>query len=479
MPGRCALVIAAWAAALMCGCADYRPEPLSPAANANSLDSRTLDDLRLRQFVTAALSSDSRPAPPLSWHLTTLTLAALYYHPEIRIAQAKVRTAEAALITARERPNPVLNIANMLGQAAVAGAIPVGAAPVTIGPVIDLVLETAGKREARTAQAQHLAEAARWDLATAGWQVRGRVRNVMLDLWATRERLRLTRQRLTLQGELVQLIEHRLAAGEASAVDVARERISRAEAVHAVGELERGAAEARVRLATAVGIPVRAFDGADPELSAFDDPPAITAPIDTGAWRRKALTERADVQASLAAYDAAQAALQLAVANQYPNVALSPGYNYDLGVNRYVLNLGTTLPVFQQNQGPIAEAIAARQQAAAGFTAVQARIIGAIDEAETTYLEAIRNLAASDAILGAEKRREQQMQDAFRIGQVDRPTLLAAELEVAATALSRFDSVVRQREALGALEDALQRALYEAQAASLLPQTGAPPELSS
>lgn len=464
-----AVAFAAWAVTFLYGCASYQPKPLSPAENARSLDSRSLDDPRLRQFVTAALGSDDKPAASSGWRLTTLTLAALYYHPEIEVAQAKLSAAQAAVITAHEIPNPVLNLTNILGEAAVAGAIPAGAAPVTIGPLIDLVLETAGKRKSRTEHAQHLADAARWDLATAEWQVRGNVRNALLDLWATQQRLALTRQRLGLQDQLVGLLEHRLTQGAASALDVARERIRRAQIALGLADLDRTAAEARVKLATAIGVPVRALDGVNLDLTTFDHASATHVEIDAAGWRRAALTERSDVQAGLAAYQASEAGLQVAVANQYPNVTFSPGYQYDLGVDRYVLNLGMTLPIFHQNQGPIAEALARRQEAAAAFTALQARIIGAIDATEAAYATATESVAAGGTILADERRRAQQEETAFRAGQADRPTLLAARLEAAAIALARFDAVAQQLQALGALEDALQRPLYEPDAALPLP----------
>ncbi len=465
------LLVLAWAGMLVSGCASYQPEPISPAANARALDSRSLDDPRLRQFVALAVRPDGKPEPPPGWDLTTLTLAALYYHPDLALAHAKLAEAEAAVITAGERPNPVLNFTNIVGQSLVPGAIAAGAAPLTIGPIIDFVLETAGKREARTAQAQHLADAALFDLATAGWQVRGRVRAALLALWAAEQRLALTRQRLTLQDQLVQLLEHRLAAGEASSLDVARERINRSQITLALHDLEQTAAEARVQLATAVGIPVRALDGADLGMSAFDHPPPIASSADSGAWRREALTKRTDIQASLEDYDAAQAALRLAVANQYPNLSLSPGYTYEYGINQYELNLSTTLPIFNQNQGPIAEALAKRQEAAAAFTALQAQIIGAIDEAATAYRASTQTLASADALLADDQSRALQMESSFRAGQIDRPTLITAQVEAAATALSHFDAIVQQRQALGSLEDALQRSLYGPDIMLSLPQT--------
>jgi outer membrane protein, heavy metal efflux system len=471
-----ALLFVAWAGTLS-GCASYTPEPISASENARALDSRSLDDPRLQQFVSATVRPDGKPESAPTWDLTTLTVAALYYHPDLQLAQAKLAAAQASVITAGESPNPVFNFTNMIGQGVVAGAIPAGAAPLTIGPVIDFVIETFGKRESRTAQAQHLADAARFDLATAAWQVRGGVRTALLNLWAAQQRLALTRRRLEIEDQLVELLEHRLAVGEASALDVTHERINRAQVTLAQQDLEQTAAEARVQLATAVGIPVQALDGVDVTTNAFEHPSPIAPNSD---WRREALTQRTDVRASLEAYGAAQAALQLAVAGQFPNVTLSPGYNYEYGINEFVLNLDTTLPIFNQNQGPIAEALAKRLEAAAAFAALQAQIIGAVDLAATAYRKSTQTLASANALLADEQRRVLAMENSFRAGQVDRPTLVTVQMEAAATALAGFDAVVKQRQALGALEDALQRPLYGPDVMLSLPQvTLRPPSESS
>ena len=158
------------------------------------------------------------------------------------------------------------------------------------------------------------------------------------------------------------------------------------------------------------------------------------------------------------------------MANQYPNLTLGPGYNYDAGVNKFSLSPALDLPVFNQNQGQIAEAVAKRQQAAAKFTALQARVIGAIDTALATYRAGQRELATADALLAGARRREGQVAASFRAGQVDRPTLVSAALETAAIGLSRFDATVAPLEAIGALEDALQHPLYEPTAVFSLPQ---------
>ena len=443
------------------GCATYEPAPISPARNALALDDRTLDDPRLKEFIRAEFGGDGK-ADPSVWNLSTLTLAAIYYHPDIAVAHAKLTGAEAGVITAAQRPNPSLSIAGVLNQPAVAGAIVPGAAAVTVGPMIDFVIETFGKREDRTARAAHLANAARWDLVLAGWQVRSRVRAALLDLWAAEQRLALARRQLKLEDELVGLLEQRFAVGEASSVDVMLARVPRQQITFAISSLEQAQASARAQLATALGVPARALDRVNVSLAAFEHPPAVPANLGAGKLRREALTKRADVQASLQEYEAAQSALQLQIANQYPNVTLGPGYNYDYGLNKFLLGPGLDpLPILNQNQGPIAEALAAREQAAANFTALQAQIIGAIDEAAAAYRTAAQSAATGDKLLADDQSHEDQIASQFHAGQADRVALVTAQVEVATTALSRVDAVVRQRQAIGALEDALQHPLFD------------------
>lgn len=441
--------------ALLAGCATYQSRPLSPVKQAAALDQRSLDAPRLQHFLAQSIPADKTSDPTRAWDLTALTFAALYYQPDLDLARAKLATARAGVTTAKQRPNPTLDFSlNYNADSPIA-------VPFTVGPVINFLVETFGKRGYRTAQAQHTLAAARWDLATTGWQVRGHVRTALLDLWAARQRLQLARQRLALQQHLVNLIDRRLAVGEASSLDSTREHINRAQVTLAVQDLERSMGEARVQLATAIGVPDHALDGVSLSLQIFEQPPPPVQKLASGAWRERALTERTDVQASLADYKASQSALQLQIAHQYPNLSLGPGYNYDLGDNRYLLNVGAELPIFNQNQGPIADAIARRAQAAASFEALQAKIIGAIDQGAVAYRGTTQSLASADALLVDAQHRREQIAKAFKAGFADRPTLVTAELELASIQASRFDALVAQKQALAALEDALQQPLFD------------------
>ncbi|MHB8530124.1 MAG: TolC family protein, partial [Caulobacteraceae bacterium] len=158
---------------------------------------------------------------------------------------------------------------------------------------------------------------------------------------------------------------------------------------------------------------------------------------------------------------------------------LSPGYSHGEAGNSFGLaSPGLELPIFNQHQGPIAEAVARRKEAAANFTALQARIIGAIDTAAVAYQTATRGVATTTALLDSQERRQARTAALFRAGQIDRPTLLTGALEVSAVQLSNVDAALVQRQALGELEDALQQPLFDPQAApltDLAPRSAAEP----
>jgi outer membrane protein, heavy metal efflux system len=461
---------------LASSCVRDQPVPLSPVVSAAALESRSLSDPRLREFVLAATRPDAPADAAIRWDLASLTAAALYYHPDIALAEAKLAAARAAVITAKQTPNPVLNLTNIVGQSVVPGGIPAGAAPLTIGPAIDLMVDTFGRKEARTAEAERLEQAARWDLASAAWQVRSRVRAALLALWAAERRMALTRQRLALQNQLVELLEHRQAAGEVSSLDVSRERVNRAQIILAQHDLDLAVAEAHVRLAIAIGVPDHTLDGIGLVTGVFDNPPGLGGRADSSLWRREALTRRTDIQAGLAAYAASEATLKLAVAGQYPDLSLSPGYSYQYGINQYQLNVLSTLPIFNQNQGAIAEASAKRQEAAASFIALQAQVIGEIDQSTVAYRKSTQTLASANALQADERHRAEAMEKSFAAGQADRPTLVSTQMEAAVTALANFDALLQQREALGSLEDALERPLYGPEILLALPQAPLPPQ---
>ncbi len=433
------------------GCVRYRAAPVIAGMAAASLEDRRLDDRGLTAFAGA---NHVEAWPPEEWDLDALTLAAFYFHPDLDVARARWAVARAGVITVGARPNPTLH----LGP--VEYVTPTHeSSPWIFGFSLDVPVETFGKRGYRIAQARATGESARLGIAAAAWKVRSRLRVALLDLWAAEARSAVVQREQALREEILQMLDRRLALGEADRAEATRERIAVLRVRTSLRDSERHIAEARAHVAGAVGLPIEALDGRKLSRGRFDvlPPPAL---LGEPTLRRAALVGRADVRAGLAEYEAAEAALQLEVARQYPDLQLGPGYSWEQGASHFAVGLGIALPVLSRNRGPIAEAEAKRAEVGARFTALQAQILAEVDAATQPYEAASRANLAAEATLTSQQEASAQTAARFRAGETDRLELRTAELEVVAAEQAWLDAVLARQQALSALEDALQRPLF-------------------
>lgn len=136
-------------------CVRFHPRPIAPVKAMEDFEARRLDATELRDFLLR--DQDAKDWPPAAWDLKSLTLATLYYHPDMDVARAQWGVARGGRITAGERPNPSLNPA--LGYNATSPRSEV--TPWIPEISLEIAIETAGKRGYRIAEARHLSEAAR------------------------------------------------------------------------------------------------------------------------------------------------------------------------------------------------------------------------------------------------------------------------------------------------------------------------------
>ncbi|MBI5386672.1 MAG: TolC family protein [Verrucomicrobia bacterium] len=436
---------------VMNGCARYQPAPVVPAKTAEALESRSLADAALRGFLETNLHRTLGEWPLKDWDFEQLTLAACYFHPSLDVARARWSVAKAGELTAGARPNPTASVGPAYNINAASGVTP------WLALVdLDFPIETAGKRGYRIAQAKHFSQAARLSIGAVAWQVRSRLRLVLLEFVDAGRRAQLLRAQIAIQEQVLQRLEQKLAAGAVARSEITPHRIGLQKARIEVAEAERWRAEARAKVADALGVPLRALDGvALPE--ALPDFAAAAAPLTSAEARCRALHSRADILAALAEYEATQSALQLEIAKQYPDLRLGPGYEYDQGENKFGFNLSLELPVFHRNQGPIAEATAKREESAAQFTALQARVLGEIDQALTAFRAGEQQASAVDALLAAQRQQQASVRAQIEGGVAEPLDLLTTQLELAAGELARHHALMKCQQALARLEDVMQR----------------------
>jgi cobalt-zinc-cadmium efflux system outer membrane protein len=436
----------------LCSCVQYHPEPLSPEKSLAAFEVRRLDDPGLRTYIETYLPPPPPPWPVKAWDLRTLTLAAFYYHPDLDLARARWRQARAATATAGEIPNPTLDvgpeyITNTQGQP-----------PWALGFVLNFPIETAGRRGLRVEESKHLSRAAEWGVAETAWQVRSRLRASILELFHAKRLVALLERQSDLREKLLTVLDQRLASGMVAEPEVLQARVSRDRSLLDLQQAWKSLASTRAGLASALGLPEEALRGKNLSFVPLDSPPLSVLP-QAPFLRRQALTGRADLLAELDRYAAAETALRLEVARQYPNLQLGPGYKWDQGENKWVLGLSLTIPLFNRNRGPIAEAEARRSEEAARFLASQAAVIGQFGQAMAALEGARKALAVTQTVLAGQQAREKGVEQQFSKGFVDRPALLDARLETLIAEQSSLRALVDAQKAFGALENVVQRPL--------------------
>lgn len=442
-----ALLLALGLAFLATSCARFHPQPLAPEQTAVEFQSRSLADPGLRIFVEGHSPAGVPSWPLPTWELSGLTLAAFYFHPDLDVARAKWAVATAGKVTASERPNPTLSVSSGYNATT---RVP---SPWIVGPALDIPFETAGKRGYRMAQASQLSAGAKLRIAEVAWAVRSRLRRHWVDLYVASETQRMLGIEQATQQKLVRLLEAQLEAGAISPFEVTQARVALRRAELALKDADRQRGEAESQLAAAIGIPVSALEAV--RLS-FAEAARLPSELPSVDARRQAMLNRADILAAVADYAASESALQLEIAKQYPDVHLSPGYEYDQGDNKWSLGLSVTLPVLNQNQGPIAEAEARRKEAAVQFNALQARVLGELERASAAYRGALAKTATAEALLDSLAKQQQAAQERLQAGEISRLELTAVELEFTQAALAQVTALGQAQQAFGDLENALQ-----------------------
>jgi outer membrane protein TolC len=421
--------------AALTSCGSYQAHPLSAEVSAASFAGRSLSDSGLRQFLIEQKAENG------TWEVNRLALAAAYFHPDVTVARAEAGELAAAIKTAKQRPNPVFTFGPQY-----ASFHRNTITPWFLAGNVFYQIETAGKRTRRMEQAMAAAEAARWRVSARAWTARSRVRVAMLELHSARENIRLLETEQRLHDEAIKKLTAQMEAGDVSPFELTQARLAL--------NRTRLALQDAQRLAAAVGVPLSALKNITLDFSGFTRLPAQS----TSSSRRLALTQRADLMALLADYAAAESALRLEYAKQYPDVRLGPGFDYNQGQNRWQLGVSLELPI-NGNRGPIAQAEAKRKSAEARFLAQQDTIQGELNIALAAY-EASRKKAETAATLSQEAAAAagttKRMVDAGELSPLE---LTRRQIEASTANLARMAADIEAQTAAGALEDAMQARL--------------------
>ncbi len=457
-------------------CAKFDYQPLVSTTSLDSIENRSLSSFELKEYIEGILG-EIENWPKNNWDLQYLILAAYYFHPDLDVARAKYSIADARIITAGMRPNPTFSVSpkydfNM-------GSASGNTSPWLIDASISIPIETANKRGYRIAQAKNLSESAYHDIMSVAWSVRGRVKSALTNLYSSQEKMILLQEQMNKRKELIKLKEKRLSIGEISLSDLVLERIALNQTNLLFQDAKLLYEDALIALASSLGLTANAlrdiqidFQIEEEGLSKFNDTILKTL-------RYQALTNRADLLSSLAVYKASQSALQLEIAKQYPDINIGPGYNFEFGDAAWGIVFSAIMPIFNQNEGPIAEARARREAAAAQFLALQTKVLGEIDSAIVNYQNSLQKQAVAISLLHEEQDKMLRAEAMFHAGEEDLINFTNIQLEYSATRLGFFESNMQLQQALNTLESSIQVSLNFSEDEVLCPLDFAIPKNNS
>ena len=429
-----------------CGFQSYLPKPIEPTKIANKLEQRSVSDKDFQAYLSAQ-NYPNNQLPISLWGENELSLSALFFHPDLNVARAQWRTAQAAQITAAQRPEIGVNgdLENHSQSTE--------KSPWTYRLGIDIPIVTAGKREAQIAQAAGLSEAARIEIAQTAWQVHSRVAKSLLEYQYAVAQSTILKNEVTLRAAITDMLVKRMDAGLASSIEVSNARISLQKAEQAYMAESGRIAALGATLANDAGLSLSAFNQL--KVQPFEK----TAAINLSDLQYEALLNRLDIRASLAHYEAAESKLRLEIAKQYPDITLSPAKALDQGDKIWSLGFSSLLTLINKNRGMIAEATALREVEVAQFEALQTKVIGNLNEEKASYQSALEASTKAEAVLASQQKRTQQTERQFNAGFADRLEFTTTQLENIIAEQSTLNTAYQVQFTKLNLEDVLQRPL--------------------
>jgi len=300
-----------------------------------------------------------------------------------------VSVAEARIITARLRPNPIFTAEGDHLDLIGTGYNHINqAGPAEYSVRTDFILERGGKRENRIAVAENNSEVVAAQLRNTIRQLVLDVQNAFIDVLQARDNLNLARENLDAFTQIVGVNETRVRAGDLADVELLRTQLAQLQFENNVRQAQLRLATAQAKLRLLIGRP------GNTTFQAAGDLRKDAAPVNRELIRQQAMQLRPDLQAVIRDQARSAAELRLQIAQGKVDYTVGSEVRRQQGLAGRGNSLGfffsTNLPVFNRNQGEIERARQEQQQLAARYRALQAVIENDVDTALAQY-EIARN----------------------------------------------------------------------------------------
>lgn len=431
-----------------CSFQEYTPKPIDATQNAANFASKSFEDSQFQQFLIAQGYTSER-LPIKLWQLDDLTYCALFFHPSLDVARAQWRSTQLAEQTAANKPLPTLN-----SHLARSDDPDPAKKPFALGLSIDIPIETANKRLIRIEQAQHLSQIAKLEIAQTAWQLRHELAQTLSNIQYNQQQISLLTKEKNLREAVVRLYQKRLSLGEASNIELSNAALHLQTSANALLSAQQEQRVLQSQLASHLGLPLNQVNKMT--LAPIDERRYLSA-IPSEETQATALLNRIDIRMALERYAVAETRLKLEIANQYPDLVVSPGYTYEFGDNVWSLGISSLLTLLNKNKTNITSATQLREVEAAQFEALQTKVIQDTNTARAQLMQATAELQNQQQLLVQQQAKTQRLARQFAAGETDRLTITYAELENVGAEKALALAGYQLNQALNQLENTMQK----------------------
>ncbi len=368
--------------------------------------------LRLSLLHVIALLALAQPGVPRGLDEYTLDQAvseAIERNAGLLAERYNLAVADARLITARLRPNPVLTLEgdhlDLLGT----GYDSVNnAGPPEYSARTDFILERGSKRERRIETAQNSKGVVEMQFLDAVRTLTLNVQEACVEVMMSKANLALAEESLQALREIVKVNELRLKTGDLAEVELLRVQLAELQFENAVRQAHLRLDSARSRLTILVGrgrnarlVDVKGTQRREDQ------------PVQLETLHQQAMTLRPDLLALQRDQARSVAEVRLQIAQGKVDYTVGTEYRRQQGLAGTGNSLGfffsTALPVFNRNQGEIARALQEQKQIEARLRQLQLNVENDVELAYLQYANAKALLARVETTMLAKARDVRQI----------------------------------------------------------------------
>jgi cobalt-zinc-cadmium efflux system outer membrane protein len=337
-------------------------------------------------LVKPLLGQAPASSPPLT--IDDAVREALQHNLGLLAQRYNISIAEANLITARLRPNPVFSLGGDHLKLVPGYNEPSGAGPPEYNIRTDFVLERGGKRQSRIDTASNAIQVAQLQFLDQVRRLIYEVQSAFVDLQLAKANLALAEENLRALTQIVDVNAIRVKSGDLAEVEWVRSRIAALQFRNQVRQAELNVRTQKNRLQFLLG---RTILRADFDIAGdFRQEKTV---IEAADIRMKAEQLRPDLQSLRREQARSQAELRLQIAQARVDYVMGAEFRRQQGLAGMGNSLGlffqANLPVFNRNQGEIERVRREQRQIEARIRELQTSITVEAENACEQYRTAL------------------------------------------------------------------------------------------